>query len=147
MTTRTGTLNALLAVILAVSFSVIWQAQTLEAKNSIPLPPGTLTAKEILDLFSNTTVYSVTAVKGRKSISYYSSNGEVRQQRDNRRRTGQWRVTKSDRMCIRMEELPEKCRIIVKENGGYSKYVVKKNGIHLQTIRYSAFVKGNPLGL
>ena len=33
-----------------------------------------------------------------------------------------------------MENLPEKCRIIVKEGAEYKKYIVKKNGKHVHSV-------------
>jgi len=62
-------------------------------------------------------------------------------------RCGHWRVTKNDRLCLRMEDLPEKCRIVVAENGGYKKYIVRKNGKHQPTVSYLSFLEGNNLGL
>lgn len=111
------------------------------------LPPGTLTAEELTALFSDKTVESVTAVRGRVSLSYYSPTGEVRQERNGRERFGQWRVTNSGRICLQMEQLPEKCRIVVKEGREYKKYIVRKNGQHQHSVTYRKFVNGNPYGL
>jgi len=111
------------------------------------LPPGTLTAQELLKLFSNQTVVSATAVRERGSVSYYDPNGELRQQRLDVTRHGRWRVTEDARICLQMEDLPEKCRIVVLENGVYKKYIVKKNGEHQHSVTYLSFRKGNPLGL
>lgn len=146
MPTRPIAHKMLLAGLLAFGLCLPMAAWSQEP-NGIPLPPGTLTAAEIRSLFSDKTVYSVTAAKGRESVSYYSATGEVRQQRKNITRSGHWHVTESDRMCLQMEDLPEKCRIVVKEGESYSKYIVKKSGRHQLSIRYTAFVEGNPLGL
>lgn len=116
-------------------------------KPEIALPQGTLTTEEIFALFNNKTVYSLTAVQKRESISYYDPSGEVRQMRNGIERIGRWRVTDSGRMCLQMEELPEKCRIIVREKGTYHKYIVRKNGEHQLSVSYPAFRDGNPLGL
>ena len=113
----------------------------------IALPPGTLSADELLRLFSDKTVYSVTAVRKRESVSYYASSGELLQMRNGVKRTGHWRVTANDRICLQMENLPEKCRIVVKEDGEYKKYIVKKNGRHQHSVSYVEFRDGNPLGL
>lgn len=125
----------------------VFQAEKAGAQGAIALPAGTLTAQEITALFSNKTVHSVTVVQGRRSVSYYAPDGEIFQMRNGVKRTGHWRVTKDDRICLRMEDLPEKCRIIVAENGGYKKYIVKKNGMHQATVTYLSFQEGNNLEL
>lgn len=120
--------------------------QKLEVK-SVPLPPGALTSAEVISLFSNKTVFSVTAVQRRESVSYYDPTGEVRQLRNGNLHIGHWRVTDSGRICLQMENRPEKCRIIVLENGLYKKYIVRKNGKHQHSVSYPEFRNGNPLGL
>ncbi|PNU21785.1 hypothetical protein C2E25_00720 [Geothermobacter hydrogeniphilus] len=116
-------------------------------KNRPHLPVGTLNGEQIRLLFADKTVESITAVKHRVSLTYYAPNGDVRQLRKGIKRFGHWRVTKNGRMCLQMEGLREKCRIIVKENGTYKKYIVKKNGRHQHTVTYRSFKPGNPLGL
>ncbi len=120
------------------------EAQTLP---DVLLPAEALTSAELLELFNNRTVYSVTAAQGRESVGYYDASGEVRQLQNGVKRTGRWRVTDNGRICLQMESLPEKCRIIVKEQGTYKKYIVKKNGEHQHSVSYPAFRDGNPLGL
>jgi len=122
-------------------------SQELRVTDSVNLPAGTLTADELRHLFSDKTVYSVTAVTKRESVSYYAPDGEFRQMRNGIRRTGRWRITENDRMCLQMESLPEKCRIIVKDGEQFKKYIVKKNGRHQHSVSYVRFVDGNPLGL
>lgn len=121
---------------------VVWAADPGEV-----LPPGTLTTTELLARFSGQTVDAITAVQGRRSVSYYDPGGEMRQQRLGQTRRGRWRVTTDSRICLQMEELPEKCRIVVKEGEEYRKYIVKKNGRHQHTVTYHGFRRGNPLGL
>lgn len=111
------------------------------------LPPGTLTSEQLLARFSGQTVESVTAAQGRESLSYYHPGGELRQQRLGKTRRGHWRVTKEHQICLQMEDLPEKCRIVVQEGGEYRKYIVKKNGRHQHTVTYRIFHAGNPFGL
>ena len=41
-----------------------------------------------------------------------------------------------------MEDLQEKCRIIVKEDGEFKKYIVKKNGQHQHSVSYRKFTPG-----
>jgi hypothetical protein len=116
-------------------------------KNIVKLPQGTLNAEEVWTLFSNRTVESVTATKKRKSLSYYDPVGTMRQVRNGQARHGSWRVLEHGRICLQMENLPEKCRIIVKEDGTYNKYIVKKNGQHIHSVSYPSFKKGNPYNL
>ena len=113
----------------------------------VALPKGTLNAEEVLQLFYDRTVESVTAAQERESRSYYAPNGEVNQYRNDKKRTGKWGVKENGRICLEMEDLPGKCRIIVYENGEYRKYIVKKNGQHIHSVSYPKFRKGNPYHL
>jgi hypothetical protein len=113
---------------------------------SIVLPSGTLNADQVSALFMNKTVTSVTVASGRESVSYYDPNGDVRQLRKGERRNGVWRITKNGRICLKFDA-KEKCRIIVKEEGDYRKYVVKKSGQHRPVVDYKSFKSGNTLGL
>lgn len=132
---------------LALVSTIVLAADKEAVQTGFTLPPGTLDAKSLEELFVNKTVESLTAVQGRVSLSYYDPNGEVRQLRLGEKRFGHWRITEDSRICLQMEESREKCRIIVKEKGGYKKYIVKKNGEHQHIISYRAFKPGNPLGL
>lgn len=135
------------AALLALTLVLLLPAVSFAGAKTMTLPEGTLTADEIVSLFSNHTVESVTAVKGRVSLSFYAPDGELRQMRHGKKRHGTWRVTPNDRICLQMEDLPEKCRIIVREGGVYKKYIVKKNGRHQHSVTYRSFVKGNPYGI
>ena len=124
-------------------------ASAVQAKDDdtdVQLPAGTLSAADVVKLFSNKTVETRTVVKKRDSLTYYHPAGEVIQQRDGTSRRGFWRVRKDGRICLQMEELEEKCRIIVRGlGGGYRKYIVRKNGLHQPTVDYLGFVDGNQL--
>jgi len=125
-------------IILAVSSPVL-------ADN---FPEGTLGRAELIEMFHDHTVESVTLHKGRVSLSYYSPTGEVRQLREGKRRYGFWRVRDDGRICLRMEENAENCRIVVREkDGSLRKYVVKKDGNHQPVVGYRKFVEGNPQNL
>lgn len=137
----------LLLIAIGLGTPGLIHAAETAGKDQVALPAGTLRSEEITALFSNRTVYTITAVKGRTSVSYYAQDGGVRQMRNGIKRSGHWRVTENDRMCLQMENLPEKCRIIVAEKDGYKKYIVRKNGFHQLTIIYQNFVEGNILGL
>ncbi len=109
------------------------------------LPRGTLGEKAVKKLFRKKTVESVTANKGRVSLTYYGPKGKVIQERNGQHRMGKWRVTNDGRICLQMENRKEKCRIIVKEGKVYKKYIVKKNGQHQHSVSYRRFIKGNQL--
>lgn len=106
------------------------------------LPPGTLKKKAVIELFADKTVESVTARKGRVSQTYYHPDGTIEQFRAGNKRYGTWRVTKNGRICLRMENLQEKCRIIVKEGNQFKKYIVKKNNNHQHSVTYRQFLNG-----
>ncbi|PLY03084.1 MAG: hypothetical protein C0623_02510 [Desulfuromonas sp.] len=120
---------------------------TSRLNEGVTLPAGTLNAEEVLQLFYDRTVESVTAVKRRESRSYYDPDGEVSQYRNGQKRTGKWQVKENGRICLQMEDRPGKCRIIVREAGEYKKYIVKKNGRHVHSVSYPEFRKGNPYHL
>ena len=106
------------------------------------LPEGTLKRGATRKLFSGNTVESVTATQGRVSHTYYDPNGSVEQLRNGVKRYGQWRVTKSARICLDMEGTGEKCRIIVKEGSEVKKYIVRKDGNHQHSVSYRNFTPG-----
>lgn len=106
------------------------------------LPAGTLNSREVTALFSDQTVESVTADRGRTSLTYYASDGGVVQLRNGQKRVGTWRVTQSGRMCLQMEGSEEKCRVLVAEGGEIRKYIVKKNGHHQHSVSYRKFTPG-----
>lgn len=133
-------------LLMSATLILLGTATDLAAKG-VELPAGTLSAAEIVELFSGNTVESVTAVRGRTSLSYYDPSGEIRQSRHGLQRIGRWRVTESNRICLQMENLPEKCRIIIKEGDTYKKYIVRKNNRHQHSVSYTKFIDGNPFGL
>lgn len=106
------------------------------------LPRGTLQRAEVVKLFSGKTVESVTATKGRVSRTYYNPDGTLEQLRNGMKRQGKWRVKKNSRICLQIEDLDEKCRIIVEENGEIKKYIVKKSGRHQHSVSYRNFTPG-----
>ncbi len=111
------------------------------AKLSSP-PLEILNKEQIIDLFAGKTVESETVHKSRVSLTYYNPDGTVELTRNGEVYTGLWRITDSDRMCLSLEGSKEKCRIIVKQGQTYSKYIVKINGNHQQSIRYRRFTPG-----
>lgn len=139
--------RSLLLALLVLGSPVLGSGQEAEVNTVVALPEGTVTAEELVALFSNKTVHSVTTAAGRESVSYYAASGEIRQRRNGKTRYGRWRVTDNHRICLQMENLPEKCRIVVRERGSYQKYIVRKNGQHQPSVSYPRFEEGNPLGL
>jgi hypothetical protein len=126
-----------------ITYTKFLDGEKLAAVSYSPLlPEGTLKRKKIVELFSGHTVESVTASKGRVSQSYYNPDGTLEQRRDGAKRYGKWRVTKNARMCMQMESLEEKCRVIVEEDGAIKKYIVQKNGRHKHSVSYRNFTPG-----
>ena len=126
-----------------ITYNTFLEGEQLAKLSKAPiLPEGTLKRKEIIELFSGHTVESVTARKGRVSQTYYGSDGSLVQIRNGRQRYGKWRVNKNDRICLQIDGLKEKCRIIVKEAGEVKKYIVKKNGQHQHSVSYRKFSSG-----
>lgn len=129
-----------------LTYKKFHQGQKLSELNRSPLlPAGTLNKKKLTKLFSGMTVESVTANQGRVSMSYYDPTGVVLQMRKGVVRTGSWEIKKKNRICLQMEGLKEKCRIVVKEGDVYNKYIVKKNGQHQHSVTYRNFTAGNLL--
>jgi hypothetical protein len=141
--------SAQLLIVLALLFAsdCVAAQPVAQQKSQIILPEGTLDAEQVTDLFAGNTVESVTAVRGRVSLSFYALDGTVRQTRNGQSRSGTWRVRTDGRICLRMEALREKCRIIVIDGDVYKKYIVRKNGQHQHSVTYRQFWSGNPFGL
>jgi len=118
-------------------------AMAKKEKKAVQLPPGTLSAAEVKELFSGRTVESILDSNGRASLTYYNPNGELRQLQDGERRNGVWRVRDDGRICLAFAGSKEKCRILVKEGQVYRKYVVRRNGHHERIITYKSFRNGN----
>lgn len=126
-----------------LTYTDLYPGNALNKLSAHPvLPRETLSPSELQDLFIDRTVTSVTAVQGRVSISYYAPDGSVEQVRDGRKRHGRWRITDDARICLQMEQSREKCRIIVRDQEGYKKFVVKNSGRHRHVVSYRAFVDG-----
>lgn len=98
----------------------------LSACSSLPtaMQPGRqLQASEVRQLFSGKTVTSRNLATDAVSVSYYSPDGRVRQQRQGRERLGTWRVLPNGQICLRMEREKESCRWMRQESDGrYQKY-------------------------
>jgi hypothetical protein len=114
----------------------------LELTNLSSPPLEKLNKKEIVMLFSERTVESETVRKGRVSMTYYYPDGTLELLRNGKEHSGVWRVTDNDRMCLKLEDSKEKCRIIVRQGSSYSKYIVKNHGKHQRSINYRWFRPG-----
>ncbi len=117
------------------------------AAEPIVLPSGTLGADELQQLFPGKTVESFNLRNNQVSLSYYDPNGTVRQLRKGKIRLGKWNIKENGRICLKMENERNKCRIVVLEQDIYRKYVVKKSGKHKHVINYRSFISGNPHNL
>lgn len=128
-----------------LTYKAFHPGNQIKKLNKSPLlPEGTLTSRQLKKLLSGHTVESVTVKKKRTSLTFYAPDGSIEQRRNGVTRTGTWKV-KNSRICIQMENLKEKCRIIVKENNSYNKYIVKRNGHHQHSVSYITFVPGKNL--
>lgn len=128
-----------------LTYTTFHPGNKIRRLNKSPLlPENTLTSRQLKKLFSDKTVESVTVKNKRVSRTFYAPNGAVEQTRNGVLRTGNWQV-KNSRICIQMEALKKKCRIIVKEGNAYNKYIVKKNGRHQHTVSYIKFIRGKHL--
>ena len=124
-------------------YEKIYDGNKLLELAKLPFPPlEKLNTEEIVLLFSDKTVESETVRKGRVSLTYYSPDGTLELLRNRSTHIGSWRVTDNGRMCLYIANSQEKCRIIVKQGSSVSKYIVKKNGQHQQSIRYRRFMPG-----
>lgn len=104
-----------------------------------------LNSDEVTRLFSDRTVTSRNLASGTVSHTYYSTDGDVRQVRNGRERTGNWSVRKDGRICLKMEKQPRSCRIVRRgEDGVYRKYPPGKP-LAEPLIEYRAFVRGDRL--
>ena len=100
---------------------------------------------EVRSLFKEKTVVSENINTGTLSISYYTKDGKVRQLRNDRVRTGTWRVQKNGQKCMQMQSRKESCRVVKLDTDNvYRKY---KPDIFLPrpVVFYHSFVSGNRL--
>ncbi len=100
---------------------------------------------EVRSLFKEKTVVSENINTGTLSISYYTKDGKVRQLRNDRVRTGTWRVQKNGQKCMQMQSRKESCRVVKLDTDNvYRKY---KPDIFLSrpVVFYHSFVSGNRL--
>ncbi len=129
-----------------LSYTFFYDGDQLLERAKLPsLPLEQLTRDSIIDLFADKTVESETVRKKRVSLTYYRPDGTLELVRNGRIHAGLWRVTGSGRMCLKIDDSQEKCRIIVREGSTFSKYIVKKNGQHQHSIRYRRFIPGKQL--
>ena len=107
-----------------------------------------LNAGEVRTLFVDHTVTSRNLNTGTISISYYDPDGSVRQIRNDRQRTGYWRIEENGQICLQMQSNEESCRMIKLDSDNiYRKYKLSEVG--LQAIvaydAHDAFIRGDQL--
>ncbi len=137
----------LFSTLLATAVLMLTLSPMVFAADSIRLPAGTLDAKELRQLFIGKTVQSLNVKNKRISLTYYDPSGKVRQLRKGKLRSGKWKIKDNGRICLKMGNARNKCRIVVFEQGEYKKYIVKKDGRHKHVIDYRSFITGNPHNL
>src|SRR6056297_443933 len=124
-------------------FSNLWGCSKTYKPQSYQLDAG-----EVRALFADHTVTSRNLNTGTVSISYYSPDSSVRQIRNDRQRTGSWRVMQNGLICLQMQSNMESCRIVRLDNDNiYRKYKSGKLGLQ-PIIIYdapNAFVRGDRL--
>ncbi|MES9901513.1 MAG: hypothetical protein ABW168_02380 [Sedimenticola sp.] len=109
--------------------------------------PSYLSGAESRALFSGHTVEAFNLNTGTTSFTYYTKNGEVRQERLWAYRQGNWRINKAEEICLQFGKRKEGCRIIGKRRGVYRKYRMEKDGKLKPVVRYRRFLPGNVLNL
>lgn len=103
---------------------------------------GTLNSEQVYKLFVNQTVESNNLNNNQISYTFYTVDGQVVQQRDDKIRTGQWKINSKDKICLNMENKGFSCRYIVRKGDEYFKYRNNKEGKPEPIIRYDSFVSG-----
>jgi hypothetical protein len=106
------------------------------------IEPGTLNSAQVYKLFVNQTVESNNLYNNQISYTFYAIDGQVIQQRDDKIRTGQWKINSKDKICLNMENTRFGCRYIVRKGDEYFKYRNNKEGKPEPIIRYDNFVAG-----
>lgn len=136
-------LNALMTAMLFVTLIGGCAGKGVRGEKDVQLPPGTLNAADVTELFSGKTVKSVLDKTGRVSLTYYNPNGELRQLQNGEKRSGTWEVRADGRICLAFPGDERQCRIIVKEGDVYRKYIAKLSGKHIPVVTYTSFSDGN----
>lgn len=117
----------------------------LSGCGSLPFMDGYyMTGDQLRAQFAGKTVYAKNVKTGTTSVSYYTGDGQVRQQRNGRSRTGTWYIGPKGRMCLVMEEAGKpSCRAVVMGRDGVVRKYRRSGKRWTQTIIYEKFVKGN----
>ncbi|MFT5720537.1 MAG: hypothetical protein ACI9W6_000837 [Motiliproteus sp.] len=103
---------------------------------------GTLNSEQLYTLFANKTVESNNLSNNKISYTFYTDDGQVIQQRDDKVRTGQWKINSKGKICLNMENKGFGCRYVVRKGEEYLKYRKNKEGKFEPIIRYGTFVPG-----
>ncbi len=131
-----------LFVMLSSTFS---SAADKASQSSITLPKGTLTAAQIMPLFSGNTTHATVEGKDQELVFFFAADGHLTQVRNGLQEIGTWEVRDDGRLCTDLESSGRDCRIIVKQGGQYQQYAVKKDGDHRYEMTYGVFQKGQHL--
>jgi len=112
---------------------------------SLPFMDGYyMTNDELRAQFAGKTVYANNVKTGTRSVSFYTTDGQVRQRRNGRSRTGTWYIGPKGRMCLVMEDAATpSCRAVVMGQDGVVKKYRRSNKRWKLTVVYEKFVRGN----
>lgn len=102
-----------------------------------------LSAEQIRDLFSNSSVSAYNNLKDAPVSLYYDANGEVRGIfSTGKKGLTQWWVKDNDQICLKGKE-GDLCFIVVEKDGQYEKHLVKADGALMLAFSMEKFIKGN----
>ncbi len=130
-------------LLLFCAFGSLWGCGRIYKPQSYQLDAG-----EVRALFVDHTVTSRNMNTGTVSISYYDHDGSVRQVRNDRQRTGYWRVMQNGLICLQMQSNKESCRVVrLDHDNVHRKYKSGKLGLQPIIIYEGpdAFVQGERL--
>ncbi|HEB96042.1 MAG TPA: hypothetical protein ENI96_06405 [Sedimenticola thiotaurini] len=136
---KSGTASLFLTLLLMTILTAC-----ISAPSRIQLASPWLDSDALTRLFRDHTVESVNVKSGVVSRTYYAPDGSLVQWREGTWRNGRWRV-RNGRICLQMEDRREKCRAVIKEDGQYRKYVIRRDGRHRLVVTYRWFEPGNRL--
>lgn len=135
--------NFFMILLLVSVFGSLWGCGKTYKPQSYQLDAG-----EVRALFVDHTVTSRNLNTGTVSISYYDPDGSVRQIRNDRQRTGYWRVMQNGLICLQMQSNEESCRVVrLDRDNIYRKYKLSKVGLQA-IVAYDApdaFIRGDQL--
>ena len=102
-----------------------------------------LSEREVMELFTDKTVYCRDVPHSLNIVAYFDPSGEVRGLRGGKPYRQLWSVDKKGRHCTQDADAKRNChKIFRRADGAYVKY--RKGGLLVQ---YNSFEEGNPNNL